>query len=105
MPERRGREPDAAVERVRNAGRGENGLERRAPAVDRRHDERELLRRRAVAEQLEHVVGHELERAAGAGALEERDRAAERRRATARRLEEGALEPREGGSGELGGAR
>ena len=51
VPERRRAEPRARLDRVRHAERAEHRLERRAPAVERRRDERDLLGRRAAADQ------------------------------------------------------
>ena len=105
VAERRRRQANAAVDRVRDAGRPEGGLERRAPAVDAGDDERDLLGRHAVAQQVEHLVGDELERAARARALEEADGAGDRRRIGGRVLEQVALEPGERGRRVLGRAR
>ena len=71
VPERRRPEPRTRLDRVRHAERAEHRLERRAPAVERRCDERDLLGRRAAADQLEQLFADQLERAAGACALEE----------------------------------
>ena len=75
LPERRLAEPQPPFERVGHAERGEGRVERRAPAVERRADDRDLVRRRAVPQQREDLVRDELERAADAGALEEAQRA------------------------------
>ena len=60
VAERRRGQPHAAVDRVRDAGGSEHRLERRAPALDRRDDERDLLGRGAVAQERQHLVRDEL---------------------------------------------
>ena len=49
LAERRLSEPQAALERVGHAERGESRVERRPPAVEGRADDRDLVRGRAVA--------------------------------------------------------
>ena len=78
VPERRRAERDAALERHRDAERAEGRLEREPHALDGRADDRDLLRRDPAADETEHLVGDELERAARAGALEEAERRVER---------------------------
>ncbi len=90
--EGRVRRPERPVERVGDAERTEGRLQWRAQALDRRADDQDLLRRRAGAEELEDLVGDQLERRAGAGAFEQADRALGRRRRRRRILEQGALE-------------
>ena len=80
LAERRLAEPHPALDRVRNAESDERGVERRAPAVDRRADDGDLLGRRARAQEREHLVGEQLERPAQACALEEPERAVQPRR-------------------------
>ena len=84
--------PERPVERVGDAERTEGRLEGRAQALDRRADDQDLLRRRAGAEELEDLVGDQLERGAGACALEQADRALGRRRRRRLILEQGPLE-------------
>src|SRR2546430_1403088 len=80
LAERRQSEPQPALERVRHAVRREGRVERSAPAVEGRADDRDLLGRGPLAQQFEHLLGDELQRAAQARAFEEADRAVERRR-------------------------
>ena len=93
LAERRLAEPQPALERVGHAERREGGVER-APASGRATGRRSRSRRgiRAGAQQREHLVRDELERAAQAGALEEADRAVELRRRRRASREERALE-------------
>ena len=77
VPERRRAEARARLDGVGHAECPEHRLERRAPAVERRRDERDLLGRCAAADQLEQLVADELQRAAGARALEEANGAVE----------------------------
>ena len=97
VPERGLRDAWPLLERVRDTERAEDGLERRAPALERIADDRDRVGRGAAADQLEELLGHELERAARARSLEEADRPLEVRRLVARLLEERALEVRERG--------
>ena len=103
--EGRMRRPERPVERVGNAERTEGRLQGRAQALDRRADDQDLLRRRAGAEELEDLVGDQLERGAGAGALEQADRALGRRRRRRRILEQSPLEVGEGRVRVVGVAR
>ena len=80
MAEGRLPEPCLPLEGEGNACAGERGLERGPEPVERRADEADRLRRRPLPQQVEDLVGHELERAAGACSLEEPHRALERRR-------------------------
>src|SRR5262249_61169350 len=64
-------EPAPRLERVRDAEACERRLERRAEALGRWDDERDALRRDALAEEREHFLRDELERVARSGALEE----------------------------------
>ncbi len=73
-------EPDLALERIRNAGAGERRLERSPEPVERRADEPDRLRRRPVTQEVEHLVGDQLERTAGARPFEEAHGTLERRR-------------------------
>ena len=68
------------VDVERDASGGERRLERRSYALEGRADERDALGLEPAAQELEHLVGDELERGAVAGALEPADRALERRR-------------------------
>ena len=96
MAERRRAEANPRLDRVRDAEPAENGLERCAPLLDRRRDQRDLLGRRAAADQRDQLLADELERPAGTGAFEEAERGIEVGRRRRRLLEEGALEVREG---------
>ena len=69
--ERRLRQPRPRGDGDRNAERAEPGLERRAPALERGTDDRDLLRRGPAADQREHLLADELQRRARAGAFEE----------------------------------
>ena len=80
LAERRRRQARPRLDRDGNAERAECRLDRRARALERRADDRDLLRGDAVADELEHGLGDELERGATAGSLEEAHRAVERRR-------------------------
>ena len=96
VAERRLPQPDAALDRVGHARCGEHGLERRPQPVDRRADERDGLRRGAVAQEAEHLGRDELERAARARRFQEANGAFERRRIDARTVrEDRPLEMRE----------
>ena len=95
LAERRSVEPEAPFDRVGDAERAECGLDRAPVALQRGDDERDLLGRGAGAEQREQLLGHELERASRAGALEEAHRTLERRRVRVRLGEERPLEVRE----------
>src|SRR6185437_3013219 len=77
LPEWRLAEAQPALERVRHAERREGRVERRAPAVERRADDRDRVRRGALAHQREDLLRDELERAADARAFEEPQRAVE----------------------------
>src|SRR5262249_44113852 len=70
-------DPDPALDRIRNLERRQRGLELGALTVDARADEQDLLRLRAGPDQLQRLVGDQLERPARAGAFEEADRALE----------------------------
>jgi hypothetical protein len=95
-----------ALDGVRNAERPERRLERRAQALERRHDHRDRLRRDAVADQAQDLLADELERAPRAGSLEPADGAFQLRRlGNGRVREERPLEMGEGGRPELGRAR
>ena len=74
-PELRLIEPDLPFDRVRDAERAECGLEGRSIALDPRTDERDLLGRRARADQRQQLLGHTLERPTAPGAFEEAKRA------------------------------
>ena len=105
-PTERGlRGPHRRVEPVRNAERSERCLERRPDALHRRADDQDLLGRRAGPEELEDLVGDELEGCAGAGPLEETDRALGGRRRRRHVLEQRTLEMRERRMRVLGVAR
>ena len=75
-PERRLRKSRPRCDRNGDAKRAEPGLERRAPAVQRGTDDRDLLRRSAGPHEREDLAADQLERRPGAGALEEADGAA-----------------------------
>src|SRR5207247_8152634 len=79
LAERRLADPDPALDRVRHAERREGGLELGALPLDARADEEDLLGLRAASDQLEHLVGDELERSARARTFEEADRSLELR--------------------------
>ena len=68
--ERRLAEPRRALDRVRDAEPGERRLERRAPALQRGCDDRDVSGIRAAADQLEDLLAHELEHAASTRRLE-----------------------------------
>ena len=78
VPERRRAERDAALERQRDAKRAEGRLEREPQALDGRAHDRDLLRGNPAADEAEHLVGDELQRAARPGPLEEPERRVER---------------------------
>jgi hypothetical protein len=90
-------QPKRRLERVGHPERAERGLDRRAPALRRGADERDLLRCEAAADQCEDLLGDELDRAPRSGALQEADRSLERRRRAGRVDEERPLEIRERG--------
>src|SRR5581483_6441284 len=92
LPERRLRDTQLSVERVRDAERPEHGVERGAPAVRARADDADRLGGRPGAEQPGQLVAHELERTACAGALEESNGAVDGDRGRRRVVEEPALE-------------
>ncbi len=85
-------ETNAPLERVRDAQPAECRLERRADAVECRADEHDLLRRDPRAQQVEQLLGDELERAALPCAFEEADRALELRAGVGPLREEMAFE-------------
>ena len=97
LPEGGLAQPDPPFDREGDPERAEHRLERRAPALDRRDDEGDLLRRRARRDELPDLLGGQLERAAGACAFEEADRAVERRAGRRRVGEEMALQMGERG--------
>src|SRR5688572_30226632 len=72
-------DPDPPFDRVRHAERAERGLELCPHPVDAGTDDEDLFGRRAAADELQDLVGDELERAPRTGSLEETDRAVERR--------------------------
>jgi hypothetical protein len=73
VDERRLREPELAVDGVRDAEGAEHRLERAANPVVAGHHEPDPLRRRPGAGESEHFLGDELERAATPCTLEEAD--------------------------------
>ena len=93
---------------VGDAEPAEHRLERRAPAVERRRDQRDLLGRRARRGSARSSSADELEGPARAGAFEEADGGIELRRAVRRLSEERALEMgerrRARSSGDRGGS-
>jgi len=95
VADRRRAEPHARLDRVRNLERSEHGLERAAPGVDRRGDQRDLLRANTGADQLEQLFADQLERTTRPGPFEEPDSRVERRRSRRRLVEQCALEMRE----------
>src|SRR5436309_15568339 len=105
VAERRRRETDTRLDRVRDLEGAEHRVERRAPRLDRRRDERDALRRDAAADQRRQLVPDKLERAAHSRAFEEANPVAELGRRRWRLLEERALEMRERGMRVLGAAR
>src|SRR4051794_18717287 len=66
MPDRRRAESNARLDRVRHLERPQHGVERAAPGVDGRCDERDLLGADTGPDQIEQLVTDELERSAGA---------------------------------------
>ena len=97
-------EPDAALDGERDPERPEHRLERSPPTLDRGHDEGDLVERDAVGGELPDRLRDELERPAGAGALEEADDAVERRPLRRSVGEEVTLEVRQRGVAVLAGA-
>ena len=97
LPERRLAEAQAALERVRDAECCEGRVERRAPAFERRADDRDLVGLGAGAQQREQLLGDELQGPAQARALEEADRPVELRPRASRSgvTKERALQMRE----------
>ena len=77
--ERRLREAQLAVDRVRDAEGAQHRLERAADPLVARHHEPDPLGRHAAAGEREHLLGDELERAAASGSLEEAHHTVERR--------------------------
>ena len=86
------REPERRVDGVRDPERPERRLDRAAPALERGHHDADLRGAGPAAQEVEHLLADELERAARAGALEEADRTLDRRRRLGATAEEGALE-------------
>src|SRR5207253_11387658 len=78
VAERRLCKPAPLFELVRDAERAEHGLERRAPALERRADDADAFGRRARANEREQLLADHLERAARAGTLEKANGAVER---------------------------
>ena len=105
LAERRLADPDAALDRIRHLELRQRCLELCPLALDARADDEDLFRPRPASDQLQRLVGDELERAARTGAFEEPDRALERRRRRGIVGEEVALEVRELGRGDLAVAR
>ena len=105
MAERRGGQPRARLDGIWDPERAEHRLERRAPAIDRGYDERNLLGRRPVAQEREQLFADELERPADARAFEEPNGAVDRDRRRRTLGEQRALELRERRRAVLGGAR
>src|SRR5262249_3613023 len=103
--ERRLREPWARGNRDRNAERAERGLEGCAPALERRTDDRDALGSGAAAYEREDLLADELERRAGARALEEANGAVECRRLPGFVDEQSSLDVRERGRRDLAEAR
>ena len=95
--ERRLAEPRRALGRVRDAEPGERRLERRAPALERWRDDRDVSRVRAAADELEDLLAHELEHAARTRCLEEAHRSLEGRSGRVTVDEQPPLEMRERG--------
>ena len=93
--ERRLREAQLAIDGIRDAQRAEHRLERAADPVVAGHDETDPIRRHAAAGEREHLLAHQLERAAAPGALEEADHPVERRRLSGLVREEPPFEMRE----------
>ena len=103
--ERRLRQAERPVQRVRDAERAERRLERRTHPVERGTDDEDLLGSRAGPDQAEHLVGDELEGRTRAGGLEEPDRAVDGRRGRNDVGEQRALEVRQRRMRVLGVAR
>ena len=94
--ERRLREAELAVDRIRDAERAEHGLERRCGQRSYPgHDDPDLLGCHAAACEREHLLADELERAATPGSLEEADDPVEARRVARLVGEQRPLEVRE----------
>ena len=92
MTERRRVEADTGVDGVRNVEPTEDGLERSPPAFRRREHHRDPVGGDAGAQELEQLVGDQLECAADTGSLQEADRRVEVRRRRRRLVEQRALE-------------
>jgi phage shock protein A len=73
VPDGRRAQPAPRLERVGDAEAREHRLERRAEALRRRHEERDLLGRNALAHERQDFLRDELERVARARPLEEAD--------------------------------
>ena len=95
VPDRGRPEPHARLDGVRDIERAEHSLERPAPGVDRRRDERDLLGADTRTDQLEQLLADELERPTRTRAFEEPHGRVELRRRRWRLVEEHALEMRE----------
>ena len=101
LAERRLADPDPAFDRIRHAEGAERGLELGPLAFHARADDKDLLRPRPAADELEHLVGQQLERSARSGSLEEADRSVERRAGGGPVREQVPLEMGEGGRRDL----
>ena len=99
MAERRPSEAPARLERIGNAEAAEDRFERRPVALRRRDDERDLLRRNAVTQQVEQFLADELERASRACAFEKTDGASCRGERRGGLLEQRSLEMYKGRPG------
>ena len=77
LAERRLADPDPALDRVRHLEGAKRGLELSPLPLDARADEEDLLGLRPGSDQLQHLVGDELERAARARPFEETNRSPE----------------------------
>ena len=105
LTERRLRQANLAVDRVRHAERPERRLERCAQPVDARADDADALGAHARAQQGEQLLADELEGAARACALEEPNGAVDRDRLVRIVGEERTLEVGERGVRDLAVAR
>jgi len=105
MTQWRRAEPHPGLDGVGNPEPAQHRLEGRAPLLDGRRDERDLLRRDTAANQGDQLLAHELERPACTGALEEPHCLVELGRWRRRLVEERSLEVGECWMRVLGRAR
>ena len=79
LAERRLPDPDPALDGVRHSEGAEGGFELGPLPLDTRADDEDLFGPGSVPDELEHLVGQQLERSARTRALQEADRPVERR--------------------------